>query len=100
MTGPSHEGVRDGEGSLIAYHPGGARAMTTEREQTYPATPPRLRKAPDTHPESLLAGRCDTCASFSSIGFCVRYQAPVEEDDLCDGYVSIMDGGKRQWAER
>ncbi|HUK79466.1 MAG TPA: hypothetical protein VLU91_02255 [Nitrososphaerales archaeon] len=74
--------------------------MTTEREPTYPKDPPRFRKAPQTHPESMLEGRCDTCASFSSVGFCIRYQTPVQEDNLCDGYVSIMKGGKRQWAER
>jgi len=72
----------------------------TEADPASTTNPPRFRLAPDTHPESLQAGRCDTCASFSSIGFCVRYQTPVEENNVCDGYTSIMQGGKRQWAER
>ena len=74
--------------------------MTTERESPIPMGPPRLRKAPTVHPECLLAGRCETCTAFSNVGFCIRYQAPVSEDNLCDGYVSIMQGGKRMWAER
>ena len=74
--------------------------MTSERAPAFPTGPPRLRKAPTTHPESLMAGRCETCTAFSNVGFCIKYQTPVGEDNLCDGYASIMQGGKRMWAER
>jgi len=73
--------------------------VTTEPQPAYPTNPPRFRKAPTARPEGVLAGRCDTCASFSNVGFCVRYQMPVETDSICDGYESILKDGKRQWAE-
>jgi hypothetical protein len=57
--------------------------------------PPRFRKASEFSFE-----RCETCESYSNIGYCVKYQLPVMERELCDGFVSIMVRGKRQWAER
>jgi hypothetical protein len=61
--------------------------------------PPRFRQAPSTPAESLNAGRCETCASFWNVGFCNKYQLPVDKDNLCDSYISILKSGKRQWAE-
>jgi len=72
----------------------------TEADSSLTTNPPRFRLGADTHPEGVLIGRCDTCMSFSSIGFCIRYQTPVEENNVCDSYASITQGGKRQWAER
>jgi hypothetical protein len=85
--------------SRISFPHGDARTVTTEAEPRYPTDPPRFRKAPKARPEDLLSGRCETCTSFLNVGFCVKYQTPVEDDNLCDGYVPILEDGKRQWAE-
>jgi hypothetical protein len=78
--------------------PRGAATAMAEPKPEYPSNPPRFRKAPTTPAESLTAGSCDTCISFHNIGFCVRYQTSVAADNLCDGYVSVIKTGKRQWA--
>ena len=62
--------------------------------------PPSLRRAPTIHPEWLFAGRCETCIGFEYVGFCIKYQTPVKEDDLCDSYLSVTQGRKRMWAEK
>jgi len=71
----------------------------TEVSPRFPTNPPHFRKTNRT-PAELLLGRCEKCESYANIGFCAKYQTPVEEDNVCDGYVSIMRTGKRQWAER
>ena len=58
------------------------------------SAPPRLRKV-----DEFSFERCGTCESYAPAGFCVRYRLPVFERELCDGFVSIMRKGKRQWAE-
>ncbi|MDV3244833.1 MAG: hypothetical protein LYZ66_06645 [Nitrososphaerales archaeon] len=53
--------------------------------------PPNLRKVP-----SILGGLCEACESLH-LDFCVRYQVPVEENNVCDDYVSVLVNGKRMW---
>lgn len=64
--------------------------MTTEFRN-----PPRFREASDFSFE-----RCETCENYASVGYCVKYELPVMERELCDSFVSIMEKGKRQWAEK
>ena len=58
-----------------------------------------MRRAPTTPAERMALGRCELCQSFMEIGFCHRYQTPVEREHLCDSFVSVHTVGKRQWAE-
>jgi hypothetical protein len=76
---------------------GDARSATTETSFSYPISRPRFRKVATARPEGLLASHRETCASFSNVGFCVKYQIPVESVNLCGGYVSILKVGKWQW---
>jgi hypothetical protein len=67
----------------------------TELSRGYPTNPPRFRRARAT-PAETTADRCETCDSFSGVGYCVRYQLPVFPHELCDSYVSIFKAGDRQ----
>ena len=62
--------------------------MTTEA-----GNPPRFRQASEFDPS-----RCETCEHFSNVGFCGKYQLPVDRRELCDSWVSILKSGRRQWA--
>ena len=55
--------------------------------------PPRFRKAGEFSHTS-----CAACEHFSNVGFCIKYQLPVEARELCDSYSSIHQFGKRQAA--
>jgi len=71
----------------------------TELSKGYPGNPPRFRKGRDT-PADTIPARCETCESFNSIGYCVKYQLPVFPRELCDSFVSVFSAGKRQFATR
>ncbi len=75
--------------SPTSFLRGGARTAAAEM-----TNPPRFRKASEFDLQSS-----GTCEHFWNVGFCVKYQLPVDTKELCDSWVSILKSGRRQWAE-